>query len=241
MTQFFQISDELLGLYRERAFSADFWAEPLNALTNASFLIAAFFAWNLASARRVTCRTTYGLLAIAGTIGFGSFFFHTVPTRFTMWLDVIPISSFQLLFLWLISNRMLGLNRVTSAAIVVGVVGSSFAFFPTQRVLNGSLFYLPSLVAMLVIGHVWSKKSNSEPYLLIGAGFCFLMAVTARSIDHEVPWRIGTHFLWHSVNGVVVYMVLRTWIVFAASSHRTDLADSPQRSLGEKNDPGLTV
>ena len=84
MSHLFEVCNKLLGLYRERGFSPEFWAEPLNALTNASFLIAAFFAWDFASRRRVATRTTNALLSLAGVIGFGSFFFHTIPNQFTM-------------------------------------------------------------------------------------------------------------------------------------------------------------
>ena len=235
MSHFLDVCEELLGLYRERAFSPEFWAEPLNALTNASFLIAAVFAWDLAGRRRATTRTTIALLSLAGLIGFGSFLFHTVPNHFTMWLDIVPIALFQILFLWLVSNEMIALSRLASVAIVVGVVGSSFALFPLHEPLNGSLFYLPSLLAMLTIGVVWAKKSSREPYLRVGAACCFLLAVTARSLDHEVLWRFGTHFLWHVLNGVVVYMALRAWIVFVATNQKMEILATPLEDLRAKS------
>lgn len=236
MSHLLEVCKELLGLYRERGFSPEFWAEPLNALTNASFLIAAFFAWDFASRRRVATRTTNALLSLAGVIGFGSFFFHTIPNHFTMWLDIVPIALFQVLFLWLVSNRMLTLSRVASAAIVLGVVGSSFALFPVHEPLNGSLFYLPSLLAMLTIGYVWAKRTNFEPYLLVGAACCFLLAVTARSMDKEVPWHFGSHFLWHVMNGVVVYLVLRSWIVFVAANEKMEILATPLSELRDRID-----
>lgn len=231
MSHLFEVCNKLLGMYRERDFSPEFWAEPLNALTNASFLIAAFFAWDLASRRRVATRTTNVLLSLASVIGIGSFIFHTVPNQFTMWLDIVPIVLFQVLFLWLVSNKMLALSRVASAAIVVGVVGSSFSLFPIHKPFNGSLFYLPSLLAMLTIGYVWAKKTNFEPYLLVGAACCFLFAVTARSIDKEVPWHFGSHFLWHVLSSVVVYMVLRAWMVFVAVNKKMEDLATPLSGL----------
>jgi hypothetical protein len=227
MSSIFEVCEDLLWIYRERLGSPEFWAEPLNALTNASFLIAAVLAWEFASRRRANTRTTIALLSLASLIGFGSFFFHTVPNYFTMWLDIVPIALFQIVYLWLASNRMLGLNRLASLAVVVGVVGTSFALFPLHEPLNGSLFYLPSLVAMLTIGWAWSKKFNCEPYLLVGAACCFLLAVTARSIDKEVPWQFGSHFLWHVLNGVVVYMLLRAWIVFVAANLKMEILAAP--------------
>jgi hypothetical protein len=223
----FEVCDTLLWVYRERLGNPAFWAEPLNALTNTAFLIAAFFAWDLASRRRATTRTTIALLSLAGAIGFGSFFFHTVPNYFTMWLDVVPIALFQVFFLWLAGNRMLGLGRFASAALVIGVVGSSFILFPLHEPLNGSLFYLPSLLAMLTFGLVWSRKVTREPYLLVGAACCFAVAVTARSVDMIVPWHFGSHFLWHLLNGIVVYLALRAWIVFVAVNDKMEIRATP--------------
>lgn len=227
----FEVCETLLWIYRERFGNPAFWAEPLNALTNASFLIAAFLAWDFANRRRATTRATTALLTLAGVIGFGSFFFHTVPNHFTMWLDIIPIALFQVLFLGLAGNRMLGLSRLASAALIIGVVGSSFALFPILKPLNGSLFYAPSFLAMLTIGLVWSRKTNHESYLLVGAACCFALAVTARSVDMIVPWHFGSHFLWHLLNGVVVYLALRAWIVFVAVNQPMEILTTPLNEL----------
>ena len=168
---------------------------------------------------------------LTGTIGLGSFFFHTVPNHFTMWLDIAPIALFQVSFLWLASNKMLSMSRLVSAGIVVGVLGLSFALMPLHEVMNGSLFYVPSLVAMLAIGIMWAETGHSERYLLLGAAFCFLLAITARSIDWSVPWNFGTHFLWHVLNGVVVYMALRAWIVFVSWDENMAILATPLTEL----------
>jgi hypothetical protein len=222
-----QVNPALLGLYRERNLSPDFWAEPFNALTNISFLLAAAFAWDFASRRRVTSPLTLVLISVAGMIGFGSFYFHTVPNRFTMCLDIVPIVLFQVLFLWLVSHKMLSMSRRASAAIVIGVVGSSFALLPFHAPMNGSLFYVPPLVAMWMLGTLWAERSKAEPYLLVVAASCFTLAVAARSTDWIVPWPVGTHFVWHLLNGAVVYLVLRAWVV-----HTTLAGRSPNPSAG---------
>ena len=220
VSNFFQISQELLGIYRERRGNPAFWAEPFNALTNASFLIAAAFALVFAIRRRMLTATTVLLISLAGVIGLGSFLFHAMPTPLTMWLDMLPIATFQTLFIWLISCKLLANNRWLSAVIVLAVVGASFALMPFHRPINGSLYYMPSLAAMLAFGGLWASRSKAEPFLLIGAACCFALAITARSCDWIVPWPIGTHFLWHLLNGVVVYLALRTWIV-ATINHQS--------------------
>ncbi len=213
MSDILQVSQDMLRMYRERGGAPAFWAEPFNAVTNASFLIAAGFALHLAIRRRTLTVSTLSLISLAAVIGLGSFLFHTRPTPLTKWLDIIPITLFQVLFTWLISCKLLFNNRWLAAVIVIAIVGVSFALMPVHQPLNGSLFYMPSLVAMLVFGGLWASRSIAEPFLLLSTACCFAAAITARSSDWIVPWPIGTHFLWHSLNGIVVYMALRTWIV----------------------------
>jgi hypothetical protein len=212
-----EVSQELLRLYRERSGDPAFWAEPMNALSNAAFVIAAGFALDLAIRRRALKVNTLALILLAGVIGCGSFLFHTMPSFTTMWLDIIPITLFQILFIWLMAQKLLSTNGWISAVIVLAVVGTSFALMPIKQPLNGSLFYAPSLLAMLVFGALWARQRFAEPYLLMGTAGFFALAITARSIDLLVPWPSGTHFLWHLLNGIVVYTALRTWIIATSS------------------------
>ena len=176
-------------------------------------MLAAAFALALAIRQKSITRSTITLISLAATIGCGSFLFHTMPSFQTMWLDIIPILLFQIFFLWLITRKLLSSNIYLAAGMVVIVVGSSCALLPFQKPLNGSLFYIPSLVAMAAYGFLWAKRSQTEPYLLSGAAYFFAIAIIARSSDWAVPWPLGTHFLWHLLNGVVVYTAIRTWIV----------------------------
>ena len=77
--------------YCERTGPA-FWAEPVNALTNAAFLIAAALL-----CRRADVRGDPPALALAiltGIVGIGSFLFHTLAVHWSMLADVIPIALF---------------------------------------------------------------------------------------------------------------------------------------------------
>ncbi len=51
-----------------------FWAEPVNALTNAAFVLAAILMWRRWPEEPL-CRA---LSLVLGVIGVGSFLFHTV-------------------------------------------------------------------------------------------------------------------------------------------------------------------
>ncbi|NND48653.1 MAG: hypothetical protein HKN60_00205, partial [Rhizobiales bacterium] len=90
--------EQFLTVYCERAGVAGLWAEPVNALTNAAFLISAVLIlrelsrppalsplrqWDIAA-----------LAAIVFMIGLGSAAWHVWPIRATLLADVIPITLF---------------------------------------------------------------------------------------------------------------------------------------------------
>ena len=52
---------EAVDLYCERL-GPGLWAEPINAITNAAFLIIAYFVWQLANQRRSISIETWGLI-----------------------------------------------------------------------------------------------------------------------------------------------------------------------------------
>ena len=209
-------SESLLWKYQERSGDPGFWVEPLNALTNIVFVIAAVLAWRLSVHRNAQALNTRVLILLAATVGLGSFVFHTVPNHLTLWLDIIPILLFQIGFIWAFCRRFLSMPAGYVILVLLVVIGSALLLRPMQS-MNGSLFYMPPLLTMIVLGWTWAERSKVEPWTLFAASICFALAVVARSIDWEVDLGIGTHFLWHTMNGVVVYLSLRT-IVLAESS-----------------------
>jgi hypothetical protein len=206
----------LLHLYRERSGDPSFWGEPINAVTNASFVLAALTAWDLASRLRVLTESSWILIVLAASIGVGSFLFHTCATHSTMWLDIVPISLFQVAFLWLAGRYMVQLPTAAAIGLIVTVIGLSFAAMPFHKLLNGSLFYLPPLLAIAGIGLTVFLQRGPEPFLLPLAATVFAVAIFARSIDWNVSFSCGTHFLWHLLNGLVLYLSMRAWIVHLA-------------------------
>ena len=66
-----------IDIYCERT-SAALWAEPVNALTNAAFLIAALIAWRAAHQAGRLDGPMILRIALTASIGVGSFLFHTL-------------------------------------------------------------------------------------------------------------------------------------------------------------------
>src|SRR6056297_614326 len=102
--------------YCERAADTAFWAEPLNALSNAAFWIAALAALTIWLRTPTTERRAIDLvlIAIVILIGTGSFLFHTYATRWAVLMDVIPITIFMLVYLGVAARRFAGWSWLTT-------------------------------------------------------------------------------------------------------------------------------
>ena len=200
--------------YCERLDGA-FWSEPLNALTNAGFLIAAAAALVLLRRRREPDPAALALIVVTASVGVGSFLFHTLATRGAMLLDVIPITIFIYGFFLLALRRFFGLG-VVAGVVATALFGvASFLFGSIVHGLNGSVAYLPALVALAGFSSLlWRREPFVAQGLAVAAGV-FLISLVLRTIDRAICPAIptGTHFLWHSLNAVVLWLLLRTAIM----------------------------
>ena len=205
---------ETVDLYCERVGDA-FWAEPINALTNVAFLLAAWGAWRLSRRSSTLSPNVWLLIATMVAIGLGSFVFHTVATGWARVLDILPILVFQLLFLWLYGRRFIALTRPTCALLLAGYLAAAYLGRQFPEILNGSLIYAPAFFAMLALGIYHASTAHSGRFNLLAAASVFAASIVFRSIDNAacstVP--IGTHFLWHLANGAVVYLATRPFVL----------------------------
>ena len=188
-----------------------FWAEPVNALTNVAFIAAAVMAlmdWRRAGR---SDRAVLALIMVVFAIGLGSFAFHTLATRGARLLDVIPIGVFIYGYFLLALRRMLGMPWVYSIALLVAfmALSNALAILVPREVLNGSAGYFPALGALLVIG--WLLKGSPQGQAMLIAGAIFIASLALRIVDLDIcdAFPLGTHFLWHVLNAVLLYVLLR--------------------------------
>lgn len=91
--------------YCERT-GPDYWSEPINALTNMAFLIAALVLWP--RLRGPEMAMGRALAAVLFVIGLGSWLFHTHANRLTGLMDVLPIVGFILLYVFAATRDYFG-------------------------------------------------------------------------------------------------------------------------------------
>lgn len=204
-------SDQIFR-YCERGADAAFWAEPLNALSNVAFLVAAAVA-AIALLRRSdlqsparqspaqpTVVAEWGLVALVTAIGIGSFLFHTYATRWASVADTAPIGLFMLAYFAYAVRRFLGAGWLATAVWTAGfVVALRYAadipcvpgLLPITRAaghpcFNGSLGYVPAFAALIGIGGLLLARGHAAGSLVLGAGVVFLASLALRTLDFEV-------------------------------------------------------
>ncbi|HWL03485.1 MAG TPA: hypothetical protein VNQ99_00935 [Xanthobacteraceae bacterium] len=203
-----------VDLYCERT-DVSFWSEPLNALTNVAFLIAAYAAFRIWRAQPARDTPALLLIGVVVLVGFGSFAFHTLATRGASLFDVIPIAVFIYGYLALALRRFFRLPLLWVAIVLVGFAGASMV---TGRVLpagflNGSGGYLPALAAMVVVGLLLRALDTGRRVLV--AALVFSASIALRAMDHDLceAFPVGTHIGWHCLNAVVLFLLLRAAIL----------------------------
>mgnify|MGYP001453528265 FL=1 len=202
---------ETIDGYCERI-DASFWSEPLNAVTNAVFLMAAI--WVL---RREELNNKARALAfLLGMIGIASFLFHSVATAWAGALDVLFILLFTLLYIFVATEDFLGLPRRSALVVTLG-------YFPFSVVvdwltlplsfLGSTRIYIPILILITLYSLILYKKF---PYLSRGLAMGALLltiSMFARSVDLPLCETIptGTHFLWHVINAIMLAWMIEVY------------------------------
>ena len=165
-----------------------FWSEPVNALTNIAFLLAAAAAFALWRRRRETDHPALALIVVTALVGVGSFIFHTVATRGAMLFDVVPIAVFIYGYFLLALRRFFGLGALASSAITLLFAAGSFLAEDTFHGLHGSVGYLPALGAMTVFAALlWQRTGRRQTAGgLALAALVFAASLTFRTMDGDV-------------------------------------------------------
>ncbi|WP_418591884.1 ceramidase domain-containing protein [Ponticoccus sp. (in: a-proteobacteria)] len=195
--------------YCERL-DAAFWAEPVNAATNAAFLLVALFMWG----------RTFGLgrvlAAVLFIIGVGSFLFHTLAQPWAGLADTLPILGFVLLYIFAANRDFWRLGTWPAAGLTLLFFPFAAATTPLFAMIpgiGGSAMYMPvPLLIALYAAMLARRAPQTARGLAIGAAI-LLVSLTARVLDEPLcaVWPLGTHFLWHMLNAAMLGWMIHVW------------------------------
>lgn len=196
-----------------------FWGEPFNAFTSLGFLIVAaeLFRYykNHSDIRGRWVWDLHILSVLIVAIGIGSFLFHTMPSYQTELMDILPIIAFINIYFFSALFRVTETTRFEAAVAYIAFAGFTHicvSQFP--RAMNDSIGYLSTMTALIMIALYLNMKRRPAARAFLVAAITGVVSLFFRSIDNAVcdiiP--IGTHFLWHLFNALLVYMLMRQLI-----------------------------
>ncbi len=191
------------------------WAEPLNAATNAAFFIAALVGLILAwRAGRLDAPVVL-LVGLTAVIGTGSYLFHTFATAWAALADSAPITVFIIGYFGVAMHRFGGFGHGGAVLLTLGFLAAMLALSALLSLvvggwLGGSQGYLPAFFALLGVGLWLSRRRHPAGVWLLAAAATFAVSLSFRTLDGPLcpVWPVGTHFLWHMLNGVVLGTLL---------------------------------
>ena len=208
-----------IDIYCERT-APGFWDEPLNTVSNAAFLIAAIAAAAQAtqSTNARSDKPLIALIVLVAVIGTGSFLFHTFAQYWSLLADVIPISVFIYSYLGFALRRYLGLGWALALGLLILFIAASLALdqFIPSRILYGSITYFPAIVALYGVAAALKAVNHPAARPMLAGAVLLTVSVVFRTIDLPLcgVWPTGTHYVWHTLNGCLLF-----WLLHIAIKH----------------------
>jgi len=203
-----------VDVYCERV-APGLWGEPLNALSNVAFAAAAITLLRLhGQMRRRGAQLPPDVCALpwlAWGVALCSLAFHTLAIRWVGWLDSLSILLYCAVAVYSFLRHATAAGDAIAAGAGVAFAAASFGAgrLAPPGTLNGSLAYLPNLLTLLAVTTYLGVRRAQAFRGFALASLIFGIALVLRTLD--LTWcralPIGTHFLWHLLAGLLVWVV----------------------------------
>jgi hypothetical protein len=154
------------------------------------------------------------LIALVFVIGLGSLAFHTFANQWSELADVLPITLFIYGYLAFALRRFLALMwwKVALGLGTLFLVTLGTAHILPPGFMNGSGAYLPALIASVIVSLALLRRGHpAQLNVSLASTILSLIFRTADQILCSVV-PIGTHFIWHILNGLVLALYLEAAI-----------------------------
>ncbi len=184
--------------------------EPLNAITNAAFMIAAIWIWQIARRNgrdgNWMLRT---LVIMLFATGFCSLVFHTYANMIGAVLDTVALTLCLLAAILFSARAWLRQPWWMAALWPVGMIAASIAMGAIVPV-GGAAYRGPFVTGGLLAFLLLSRQHPAGRDVAI-AICCFVPSFIFRTIDAPIcdAFPAGTHFLWHLLNACVLGFAIR--------------------------------
>lgn len=191
------------------------FAEPLNAVSSMAFMLVAYLVIRYRNSqheiRGKNIADIHLLTLLIGFIGIGSFTFHTLSTTWAELMDIVPIVLFILVYFVCFLLRVVRCGMFQVAVALVAFLGFTYFIMTAfPGAFNNSIAYLSTMGALCAMAIYLNimRRPSARMYLMAALIGC--ISLFFRSIDMMVcdMVSVGTHFIWHSLNAVVIYILM---------------------------------
>ncbi|WP_170429550.1 ceramidase domain-containing protein [Ruegeria arenilitoris] len=199
--------------YCERL-SPAYWAEPINAVTNAAFLITAFIMWRRVRGQGMPL--AMGLVVILAVIGVGSYLFHTHAQVWAAMADIAPILLYILVYIFAINRDVWHMRTVYALIVTVLFVPYAAATIPLFQFipgLGGSSAYAPVPLLILIYAFLLRNRVPETACGLAIGAVILIASITFRALDEPLCAQLplGTHFMWHILNATMLGWMIEVY------------------------------
>ena len=202
-----------INAYCERT-GPEYWSEPVNAVTNAAFVIAALVMMRrLGGAGMGMGRA---LAAVLFIIGIGSWLFHTHANQLTSLLDVLPIVAFILLYIFAATRDFFGARPWVAGLVTAGFIPYAALLIPVFSLVPGlgsSASYAPVPLLIAIYALLLRRRLPEVARGLAIGAVVLIVSLTFRTLDQALcdMLPLGTHFMWHILNAVMLGWMIEVW------------------------------
>ena len=189
-----------------------FWAEPVNAATNLAFLIAALIM--MRRLQGTGLGLGWGLASLLFAIGVGSFLFHSFAQVWAAVADVVPIMLFTLLYIFAANRDYWEMPPLWAAVGALLFVPYAALVAPMLTpLIGGSSAYAPLPLLIFIYAAALAKRAPQTALGLAGGAAVLTVSIVMRTLDLPLceNWHIGTHFLWHLLNAVMLGWMIEVY------------------------------
>lgn len=196
-------------------------SEPLNSISNIGFIICALLL--LTAYYRTTSFSwktfdIFLLSILVGAIGIGSSLWHFYGTAPYLLGDIIPITLFLNLYLFtfLIRIAKVSIKQTFIAWLLFqGVTYVCQTYLP-PNLLNGTIMYIPAFFILCIMVLYVTLTFHAATLAMVKASAIWMASLFFRTIDLNVCsfFPIGTHFIWHLLNAIVLYRLVMVVLKF---------------------------
>ena len=224
---------EYLDKYCERI-HPQWWSEPLNIASNLAFIVVAVLLLRLyltnhklnrEHKNQACCWDIKILILLIFIIGIGSALWHITALYWALLTDQIPILLFINLFLLSCLYRVFQVTplKILAIFLLYQAVNTGLQLTLPAQFLNGSIFYLPTLIFLMLItvASYTSRPDHAKTFLI--STILFFIALVFRTLDLEIcaDLTIGSHFIWHILIAMTIFYLMHLLLDSLTTPQRT--------------------